>query len=241
MGALSRISPRNLGLKLGLVYKEKPVLQLWRNCFIYSSGTFYLYTNHLLFSITTLQRSPRWFLLDLAQLFAYSWPLGLLRVVQLQLLLSAKINKALINTKPEEVRGICASMNSTFGLLAAYRKHLPANWACEKAYECMGYRIKPRATLLDQQCWELLRVGSGLQTDARTPSYHCWPIARSYCFAVSKETMCKARAWFQQCWKSCANGSNIVALHFSDHGTKEISGQYQLTALKQHAQTPRYG
>ena len=61
-----------------------------------------MYTNHLLFSITTLQRSPkpRWFLLDLAQLFAYSWPLGLLRVVQLQLLLSAKINKVLINTKP---------------------------------------------------------------------------------------------------------------------------------------------
>ena len=103
-------------------------------------------------------------------------------------------------------------MNSTFGLPAAYRKHLPANWACEKAYECMGYRIKPRATLLDQQCWELLCVGSGLQTDARTPSYHCWPIARSYCVAVSKETMCKARSWFQQCWKSCANGSNIVAL-----------------------------
>ena len=105
----------------------------------------------------------------------------------------------------------------------------------------MGYRIKPSATLLDQQCWELLRVGSGLQTDARTPSYHCWPIARSYCVAVSKETMCKARAWFQQCWKSCANGSNIVALHFSDHGTKEISGQYQLTALKQHVPTPRLG
>ena len=32
------------------------------------------------------------------------------------------------------------------------------------------------------------------------------------------------RAWPQQCWKSCANGSNIVALRFSDHGTKEMLG-----------------
>ena len=42
------------------------------------------------------------------------------------------------------------------------------------------------------------------------------------------ETMCSARAWLQQCWKSfqksCANGSNIVALVVGDHGTKEILG-----------------
>ena len=31
-------------------------------------------------------------------------------------------------------------------------------------------------------------------------------------------------AWIQQCWKSCANRSNIVALRFGDHGTKEMSG-----------------
>ena len=31
-------------------------------------------------------------------------------------------------------------------------------------------------------------------------------------------------AWRQQCWKSCANGSNIVALRFGDHGTKEMLG-----------------
>ena len=29
------------------------------------------------------------------------------------------------------------------------------------------------------------------------------------------------RAWPQQCWKSCANGSNIVALRFGDHATKK--------------------
>ena len=31
-------------------------------------------------------------------------------------------------------------------------------------------------------------------------------------------------AWPQQCWKSCTNGSNIVALRFGDHGTKEMLG-----------------
>ena len=38
------------------------------------------------------------------------------------------------------------------------------------------------------------------------------------------ETMRNERAWLQQCWKSCANGSNILALHFGDHGTKEMLG-----------------
>ena len=37
-------------------------------------------------------------------------------------------------------------------------------------------------------------------------------------------TMHNKRAWPQQCWKSCANGSNIVALCFGDHGTKEMLG-----------------
>ena len=32
------------------------------------------------------------------------------------------------------------------------------------------------------------------------------------------------RAWPQQCWKSCANGSNVVALRLGDHGTKEMLG-----------------
>ena len=34
----------------------------------------------------------------------------------------------------------------------------------------------------------------------------------------------KPIVWPQQCWKSCANGSNIVALRFGDHGTKEMFG-----------------
>ena len=37
-------------------------------------------------------------------------------------------------------------------------------------------------------------------------------------------TMCNASAWLQQCWKSCANRSKIVALRFDDHETKEMLG-----------------
>ena len=43
-------------------------------------------------------------------------------------------------------------------------------------------------------------------------------------FADSKKTMFNARSWPRECWKSCANGSNIVALRFCDHGTKEMLG-----------------
>ena len=40
----------------------------------------------------------------------------------------------------------------------------------------------------------------------------------------SSKTMRNERALPQQCWKTCANGSNIVALRFSNHGTKEMLG-----------------
>ena len=36
------------------------------------------------------------------------------------------------------------------------------------------------------------------------------------------ETMHNERAWPQQCWKSCANRSNIAVLCFGDHRTKEM-------------------
>ena len=38
------------------------------------------------------------------------------------------------------------------------------------------------------------------------------------------ESMYNAPAWPQQCWKSSANESNIVALRVGDHGTKEMLG-----------------
>ena len=40
----------------------------------------------------------------------------------------------------------------------------------------------------------------------------------------SLKSMRNECAWPQQCWKSIANGSNIVALRFGDHGTKEMLG-----------------
>ena len=60
------------------------------------------------------------------------------------------------------------------------------------------------------------------------------------------ETMFIARAWPQQCRKSCANGSNVVALRFGDQGIKEMLGVVGLkvwpvsklcatTRRKQHA------
>ena len=50
----------------------------------------------------------------------------------------------------------------------------------------------------------------------------CCSITQSCCIAVSKETTCNSCIWPQHCWKSCANGSNIVMLRFSDHGIKEM-------------------
>ena len=36
--------------------------------------------------------------------------------------------------------------------------------------------------------------------------------------------MCNAHTWSQQCWKSYASTSKIVALNFGDHETKEMLG-----------------
>ena len=47
--------------------------------------------------------------------------------------------------------------------------------------------------------------GFKLRANGRNDSQHCWELLFT-------------------CWKSCANGSNIVALRFGDHGTKEMLG-----------------
>ena len=51
------------------------------------------------------------------------------------------------------------------------------------------------------------------------------------------ETMCNARERPQQRWRSCVNGSNIVALRFGNHGTKECWLKI-LTGLELSATTP---
>ena len=36
------------------------------------------------------------------------------------------------------------------------------------------------------------------------------------------ETMCNEHAWPQQCWRTRAHRSNIIAQRLGDHGTKEM-------------------
>ena len=115
-------------------------------------------------------------------------------------------------------------------------------------------RTQQLPKLFGQQCWELLRlcwqwcangrnssqncsannvgsccvrVGSGVQTDATTPNIvKTCSVHRGKDTVNSKETICHASAWPQECWKSfrksCANGSKIIALRFGDHGTKRM-------------------
>ena len=99
-----------------------------------------------------------------------------------------------------------------------------------------------------------MRVGSSVKTNATSPNivgptvlgvvasvlavackrmqqlltvlahHGCLSITQSYGVTFSNETMCDARGWPQHCSKSCANGSNIVALRSGDHVTKEMLG-----------------
>ena len=66
----------------------------------------------------------------------------------------------------------------------------------------------------------LVVVGKGMQQLPAMlgPAVHCGKDTTQ----KTLETTCNSGSWPQQCWKSCANGSNIVALRFGDHGTKEI-------------------
>ena len=79
----------------------------------------------------------------------------------------------------------------------------------------------------------VLEVSSSIlklaQTDRTTPNNvgTCnvsWEGYNPYDLVNSKETMCNERAWPEQRCQNCANGSNIVALRFGDHGTKEMLG-----------------
>ena len=76
-------------------------------------------------------------------------------------------------------------------------------------------------------------IGSGVQTDATSPNNvrtctASWEVYNPYDFINSK-TMLNARWKPEQCCKSYANGSNIVALRFGDQGTKKI---FELLARK---------
>ena len=84
-----------------------------------------------------------------------------------------------------------------------------------------------------------------MQTDAPTPHIVGPTMLRPAVYHgkdtthKTEETMCDRRARPQQCWKSCANGSNIVALRFGDHGTKEMLAQNFERDFKLFASTPK--
>ena len=80
-------------------------------------------------------------------------------------------------------------------------------------------------------CWQWSANGFNNSIPSLLANHACFSTTRNYGVAVSKETMRNARAWPQQCWKSCANGSNIVALRFGDHGIKEMLGSFWLKSL----------
>ena len=69
-------------------------------------------------------------------------------------------------------------------------------------------------------------VGSGLQGDATIPNdFGNYGKDTSYKTLLNYKTrQFNVRLWPQKFWKSCANGSNIVAPRFGDHGTKEMLG-----------------
>ena len=75
-------------------------------------------------------------------------------------------------------------------------------------------------------CWELLlRPCWQWCANRCNNSKQCWNLHRGKGTAhKTLETMCNASAWLPQCWKSCANGSKIVALRFGDYETKEMLG-----------------
>ena len=84
-----------------------------------------------------------------------------------------------------------------------------------------------------------------MQTDATTPNNvgTCSAsLERIQAVYKSLWTMRNERARPQQCWKSCANGSNIVALRVGDHGIKEMLGVvgwkvWPVSNFSQHATT----
>ena len=84
-----------------------------------------------------------------------------------------------------------------------YTRSRPLRGVVPKKFNANGCNIN------SQQCWVLQCIMGRIQ-----------PIG----LAVSKETMCNVPAWHKQCLNSCANGSNILALCFGNHRTKEMLG-----------------
>ena len=91
-------------------------------------------------------------------------------------------------------------------------------------------------TTCKRPCWQWCK-------NKRNDSQQCWEPAvhRGEDTTNTNLAAILARAWPQQCCKSCSNVFNIVALRFIDHGTKgmlEVVGQHCCVHLHE-AQHPR--
>ena len=85
-------------------------------------------------------------------------------------------------------------------------------------------------SFISHHCWKLLLpcwqwCANGCNNSQQYLDLQCI-VGRIQPIRLWRPCVMRARTWPQQYWKSfsCANGSNIVALRFSDHGTKEMLG-----------------
>ena len=89
-------------------------------------------------------------------------------------------------------------------------------------------RTQQLPALLRQQCWELLRTCWQWCANGCNNSRQCWDlqciVGRIQPISLCKPCIMNVRGPNNVGRLSCANGSNIVALRFGDHGTKEMLG-----------------
>ena len=88
-------------------------------------------------------------------------------------------------------------------------------------------RAEQLPTLLRQQCWELLRACWQWCANRCNSSQQVWDlqciVGRIQPIGLCNPCVMSVRGPLQ-CWKNCSKGSNIVALRFGDHRTKEMLG-----------------
>ena len=88
-------------------------------------------------------------------------------------------------------------------------------------------RTQQLPTLLRQQCWELLHPCWQWCANGCNNSQQCWDlqciVGRTQPISLCKPCIMSVRGP-SNVGGACANGSNIVALRFGDHGTKEMLG-----------------
>ena len=88
-------------------------------------------------------------------------------------------------------------------------------------------RLRANERNNSQQCWELLRTCWQRCANWCNNSQQCWDlqciVGRIQPISICKPCIMSVRGP-SNVGGACANGSNIVALRFGDHGTKEMLG-----------------